>query len=54
MSTTSTPLRDDELSRRMFYVGCFGLPWLWIVHTIFWYGKQKTADQSLLEADNRK
>jgi hypothetical protein len=53
MSTTGT-LRDDELSRGMFYVGCFGLPWLWIVHTIFWYEKQKTVDQSLLEADDRK
>jgi hypothetical protein len=45
----STKLRDDEISKRIFYAGCLGLPWLWIVHTLGWYGKQRAEDQSLLE-----
>jgi hypothetical protein len=27
-------LKDDELSRRIFYAGMFGLPWLWLVHAM--------------------
>jgi hypothetical protein len=38
------PLRADELSRRMFLGGLLGLPWLWIVHTLYWYGKQRGMD----------
>jgi hypothetical protein len=48
----SSSLRDDELSKRLFYVGCFGLPWLWIVHTFWWYGQQQAADVALLDADD--
>jgi len=25
-------MRSDLLSKRIFFAGCFGLPWLWIVH----------------------
>mmetsp|Transcript_10923 Transcript_10923/g.30167 ORF Transcript_10923/g.30167 Transcript_10923/m.30167 type:complete len:130 (+) Transcript_10923:226-615(+) len=44
-------LRRDELSRRMFIGGLFGLPWLWIVHTFFWHGQQRAADQALLDSN---
>lgn len=33
-------MREDVLARRLFYVGCLGLPWLWIVHILYWFGKQ--------------
>jgi hypothetical protein len=48
----STQLRDDEISKRIFYAGCLGLPWLWIVHTLGWYDKQRGEDQGLLDEDN--
>ena len=44
---TSTPadeLRDDELSKRFFYGGMLGLPWLWIAHAINFHGKQRSID----------
>jgi hypothetical protein len=34
-------MRDDVLARRMFIAGCFGLPWLWAVHSLYWYRKQR-------------
>jgi hypothetical protein len=34
-------ITPDELSRRMFFGGMLGLPWLWIAHTLYWYGKQR-------------
>jgi hypothetical protein len=43
-STPSEALRDDELSKRFYYGGMFGLPWLWIVHAIHFYGKQRNID----------
>mmetsp|Transcript_14985 Transcript_14985/g.42341 ORF Transcript_14985/g.42341 Transcript_14985/m.42341 type:complete len:147 (+) Transcript_14985:72-512(+) len=43
-------IRADELSRRMFWGGCLGLPWLWIVHTFYWHGQQRAADQTLLDS----
>lgn len=33
-------MRDDVLAKRMFIVGCFGLPFLWTVHSLYWYRKQ--------------
>ena len=36
---TSFAMRADQLSRRMFYAGCAGLPWLWIVHTLYFFNK---------------
>ena len=45
----STGLRDDELSKRYFYIGCLGLPWLWIVHALYWHGKQKPDSETLLD-----
>jgi len=43
-TTAPEELRDDELSKRFYYGGLFGLPWLWIVHAIHFYGKQRNAD----------
>ncbi|OEU15064.1 hypothetical protein FRACYDRAFT_275537 [Fragilariopsis cylindrus CCMP1102] len=37
-------LRDDQLSRRYYIGGLIGLPWLWIVHAIHYYGKQRNED----------
>jgi hypothetical protein len=31
---SESELKDDEISRRIFYAGMFGLPWLWIVHAM--------------------
>jgi hypothetical protein len=33
-------MRDDVLAKRMFIAGCFGLPFLWTVHSLYWYRKQ--------------
>ena len=33
-------MREDVLAKRMFLAGCLGLPWLWAVHTLYWYRKQ--------------
>jgi len=43
-AAAAPPLRDDELSRRIYYGGLAGLPWLWIVHTVYYYGKQRKID----------
>jgi len=43
-STLPEGLRDDELSKRFYYGGMFGLPWLWIVHVIHFYGKQRNIE----------
>eukprot|EP00980_Cylindrotheca_fusiformis_P008076 scaffold1722_cov120-Cylindrotheca_fusiformis.AAC.6 len=37
-------LREDELSEKYFYAGCFGLPWLWIVHAMHYHAKTKKAN----------
>lgn len=34
-------LRDDEISKRIFYAGIFCLPWLQLVHAIGFYSKQR-------------
>ena len=43
-STPSEGLNDDELSKRFYFGGMLGLPWLWIVHAIHFYGKQRSMD----------
>ncbi len=43
-TTPTEGLTDDELSKRFYYGGMFGLPWLWIVHAIHFYGKQRNID----------
>jgi hypothetical protein len=43
MSSLPNAMKDDELSRRYYFAGFAGLPWLWIVHTLNWYGKQKAG-----------
>ena len=51
--TPDEELRDDELSKRFYYGGMFGLPWLWIVHAIHFYGKQRNIEaQSMLREEN--
>ena len=39
--TLDGEIRDDELSKRFYYCGLFGLPWLWIVHAIHYHGKRR-------------
>ena len=34
-------MRADVLSKRLFLAGCFGLPWLWCVHVMYWYSKER-------------
>jgi len=34
-------MRPDVLSKRLFLAGCFGLPWLWCVHVLYWYSKTR-------------
>ena len=47
-------LRDDELSEKYFYAGCFGLPWLWVVHVMNYQTKTKKGSASLLhQQENR-
>jgi hypothetical protein len=44
-------MRADELSRKMFLAGCLGLPWLWIVHTLYFYNKVANAGEDDEEYD---
>ena len=51
-------MRSDVLSKRLFYVGCFGLPWLWTVHVLHhWKGGVSpdgdSNDEALLNPDDR-
>eukprot|EP00536_Pseudo-nitzschia_multiseries_P006355 jgi/Psemu1/255320/estExt_Genewise1Plus.C_1340002 len=43
-SASNDGLRDDELSKRFYYGGLLGLPWLWIVHALHFHGKQRNAE----------
>ena len=47
-------MRTDLLSKRLFTAGCFGLPWLWIVHILYWRGYQEEQNQGILNPDDRK
>eukprot|EP01083_Nonionella_stella_P265052 898351_1 len=44
-------MRSDLLSKRMFLGGCFGLPWLWIVHIFYFRGNQE-SDEGLINPDD--
>ena len=44
-------MREDVLAKRMFFAGCLGLPWLWTVHSLYWYRKQQPDHQT--EDDNQ-
>jgi len=55
-------MRSDLLSKRIFLAGCFGLPWLWVVHILYERGLEEkggdpdaadAANQGLLDADER-
>lgn len=46
-------LRDDELSKRFYYGGMLGLPWLWIVHAIHFYGKQRSIEARSMLREER-
>eukprot|EP00531_Pseudo-nitzschia_arenysensis_P019775 CAMPEP_0116143852 /NCGR_PEP_ID=MMETSP0329-20121206/15670_1 /TAXON_ID=697910 /ORGANISM="Pseudo-nitzschia arenysensis, Strain B593" /LENGTH=131 /DNA_ID=CAMNT_0003639197 /DNA_START=51 /DNA_END=446 /DNA_ORIENTATION=+ len=53
-TTPADGLSDHELSKRFYYGGMFGLPWLWIVHAIHFYGKQRNIDaQRLLREEQQ-
>ena len=58
-SEASSSLPADVISKRMFYGGCFALPWLWIVHTLHWYGKNRSNNnteqsESLVNSNNNQ
>ncbi len=38
-------MREDLLSKRIFLAGLCGLPWLWIVHVLYYYGRQREEEQ---------
>lgn len=55
-------MRADVLSQRIFTAGCFGLPWLWVVHVLYERGldeagnsenSEDPTNQGLLDADER-
>ena len=37
-------MREDLLSKRLFLAGCFGLPWLWVVHVLYYRNKKRGDD----------
>jgi hypothetical protein len=47
-------MRSDLLSKRLFFAGCLGLPWLWIVHILYWRSNEESNDQGILNPDDRK
>ncbi|CAJ1955195.1 unnamed protein product [Cylindrotheca closterium] len=47
-------LRDDEISQKYFYAGCFGLPWLWIVHAMNYKTKSKKSSGALLTQEGNQ
>ena len=46
-------MRSDLLSKRMFMGGMFGLPWLWVVHVLYFRGN-KESEEGLMNPDDRK
>ena len=44
-------MRSDLLSKR-FFGGFLGLPWLWIVHVLYFRGNQE-SDEGLINPENR-
>lgn len=47
-------MRTDILSKRLFQAGCFGLPWLWIVHVLYWRGSRQESTEAILNPDDRE
>lgn len=50
-------MRSDLLSKRIFFAGCFGLPWLWVVHVLFHasnHEEDNEQQQGIVDADDRK
>ena len=45
-------MRADILSKRLFLAGCFGLPWLWCVHVMYWYIKSSKSPTANPEEDH--
>ena len=45
-------MRADVLSKRLFLAGCFGLPWLWCVHVMYWYIKSSKSTTENPEEDH--
>ena len=45
-------MRSDLLSKRMFMGGMFGLPWLWVVHVLYFRGN-KESEEGLMNPDDR-
>ncbi|EEC50117.1 predicted protein [Phaeodactylum tricornutum CCAP 1055/1] len=45
-------MRTDILSKRLFQAGCFGLPWLWIVHVLYWRGSRQESTEAILNPDD--
>mmetsp|Transcript_6769 Transcript_6769/g.10188 ORF Transcript_6769/g.10188 Transcript_6769/m.10188 type:complete len:99 (+) Transcript_6769:97-393(+) len=33
---------DENLAKQMFCIGCFGLPWLWLVNCAYFYSAVRT------------
>lgn len=46
-------MRSDLLSKRIFFAGFLGLPWLWIVHILYWRTNEESNDQGILNPDDR-
>uniref|UniRef100_A0A7S3DXT4 Gamma-secretase subunit PEN-2 n=1 Tax=Entomoneis paludosa TaxID=265537 RepID=A0A7S3DXT4_9STRA len=44
-------MRSDLLSKRLFFGGLLGLPWLWIVHVLYFRGNQE-SDEGLINPDD--
>mmetsp|Transcript_10183 Transcript_10183/g.24730 ORF Transcript_10183/g.24730 Transcript_10183/m.24730 type:complete len:132 (+) Transcript_10183:186-581(+) len=53
-ATTDGGLTDDELSKRFYYGGLFGLPWLWIVHAFHFHGKRRHIEAQRMLRDEQQ
>ena len=49
-----TSMCSDLLSKQLFLAGCFGLPWLWIVHVLYATKGSLENDEGLLNPDDHK
>lgn len=36
-----------QLARQMFFIGCFGLPWLWLLNALYFYPDIRTGKASI-------
>jgi hypothetical protein len=51
-TTLSITMRTDLLSKRFFAAGCFGLPWLWVVHVLYSMGNQEQENEGIVNPDD--